>query len=147
MSENYFTLNICLSLLPYCKIYVILSDIGNDNKQMWFCHQSLRIFVGRVVMFMVEVILFLIISLMLSLTLNVALTAVLYKNWVDISNYINKKAHICTLLGRCEFSQTIWQNHVCGFSISYIYYTHLFYKCQIKLFISLIFVCVRQVKK
>ena len=32
---------------------------------------------------------------MLSLTLNVALTAVLYKNWVDISNYINKKAHIC----------------------------------------------------
>ena len=59
---------------------------------------------------------------MFSLTLNVALTAVLYKNWVDISNYINKKAHICTLLGRCEFSQYIWQNHVCGFVISYIYY-------------------------
>lgn len=36
-----------------------------------------------VVMFMVKVILFFIISLMLSLTLNVALTAVLYKNWVD----------------------------------------------------------------
>jgi len=34
-------------------------------------------------MFMVKVILFFIISFMLSLTLNVALTAVLYKNWVD----------------------------------------------------------------
>ena len=32
-------------------------------------------------------------------------------------NYINKKAHICTLLGRCEFFQYIWQNHVCGFVI------------------------------
>ena len=59
------------------------SFTGNDNKQMWFCHQSLRNIVGRVVMFMVEVILFLIISLMLSLTLNVALASVLYKNWVD----------------------------------------------------------------
>ncbi len=57
--------------------------VGNDEKQMWFCHLNLRIFVGRVVMFMVKAILFLIISLMLSLTLNVALTAVLYKNWVD----------------------------------------------------------------
>lgn len=35
------------------------------------------------VMFMVKVILFFIISFMLSLTLNVALAAVLYKNWVD----------------------------------------------------------------
>ena len=70
-------------LLLYLKMYVILTFIGNDNKQMWFCHQSLRNVVGRVVMFMVEVILFLIISLMLSLTLNVALAAVLYKNWVD----------------------------------------------------------------
>jgi len=34
------------------------------------------------VMFMIKVILFLILSLMFSLTLNVALTAVLYKNWV-----------------------------------------------------------------
>jgi len=34
-------------------------------------------------MFMVKVILFFIISFMLSLTLNVALAAVLYKNWVD----------------------------------------------------------------
>ena len=59
------------------------SFTGNDTKQMWFCHQSLRNIVGRVVMFMVEVILFLIISLMLSLTLNVALASVLYKNWVD----------------------------------------------------------------
>ena len=59
------------------------SFTGNDNKQMWFCHQSLRNIVGRVVMFMVEVILFLIISLMLSLTLNVAFASVLYKNWVD----------------------------------------------------------------
>ena len=57
--------------------------IGNDDKQMWFCHQFLRFFVGGVVMFMVKAILFLILSLMLSLTLNVALTAVLYKNWVD----------------------------------------------------------------
>ena len=63
--------------------YVILTDIGNENKQMWFLPPILRIFVGRVVMFMVKVILFFIISLMLSLTLNVALTAVLYKNWVD----------------------------------------------------------------
>ena len=39
---------------------------------------------------MVKVILFFIISFMLSLTLNVALAAVLYKNWV-ISNYINKR--------------------------------------------------------
>ena len=70
-------------ILPNCKICVILTYIGNDDKQMWFCHQSLRSFVGRVVMFMVKVILFFIISLMLSLTLNVALTAVLYKNWVD----------------------------------------------------------------
>jgi len=44
---------------------------------------NLRFFVGEVVMFMVKVILFLILSLMFSLTLNVALTAVLYKNWVD----------------------------------------------------------------
>ena len=64
-------------------MYVILADIGNDDKQMWFCHQILRNIVGEVVMFMVKVILFFIISLMLSLTLNVALTAVLYKNWVD----------------------------------------------------------------
>ena len=64
-------------------MYVILVDIGNENKQMWFLPPILRIFVGRVVMFMVKVILFFIISLMLSLTLNVALTAVLYKNWVD----------------------------------------------------------------
>ena len=70
-------------LLIYYKIYAILTTIGNDDKQMWFCHQILRIFVGEVVMFMVKVILFFIISLMLSLTLNVALTAVLYKNWVD----------------------------------------------------------------
>ena len=69
--------------LIYNKVYGILTDIGNDNKQMWFCHQILRIFVGEVVMFMFRVMLFLIISLMLSLTLNVALTAVLYKNWVD----------------------------------------------------------------
>ena len=34
-------------------------------------------------MFMVKVILVFVISLMLSLTLNVALAAVLYKNWVD----------------------------------------------------------------
>ena len=34
-------------------------------------------------MFMVKVILVFVISLMLSLTLNVALIAVLYKNWVD----------------------------------------------------------------
>ena len=41
-------------------------------------------FFGKIaLMFMVKVILFLIIALMLSLTLNVALTAVLYKNWVD----------------------------------------------------------------
>ena len=59
------------------------SFTGNENKQMWFLPPILRIFVGRVVMFMVKVILFFIISLMLSLTLNVALTAVLYKNWVD----------------------------------------------------------------
>lgn len=26
-------------LLIYCKMYVILADIGNDDKQMWFCHQ------------------------------------------------------------------------------------------------------------
>ena len=45
-------------------------------------------------MFMVKVILFLILSLMFSLTLNVVFTAVLYKNGVE-SNYINKKAHIC----------------------------------------------------
>ena len=64
-------------------MYVILTDIGNNDKQMWFCHQFLRNIVGRVVMFMVEVILFFIISLMLSLTLNVALASVLYKNWVD----------------------------------------------------------------
>ena len=64
-------------------MYVILADIGNDDKQMWFCHQFLRIFVGEVVMFMVKVILFFIISFMLSLTLNVALATVLYKNWVD----------------------------------------------------------------
>ena len=60
-----------------------LADIGNDDKQMWFCHQFLRIFVGEVVMFMVKVILFFIINYMLSLTLNVALAAVLYKSWVD----------------------------------------------------------------
>ena len=70
-------------VLFYCKMYVILTCIENDDKQMWFCHQSLRSIVGRVVMFMFEVILFFIISLMLSLTLNVALAAVLYKNWVD----------------------------------------------------------------
>ena len=40
---------------------------------------------------MVKVILFLIIAFMLSLTLNVALTAVLYRNWVD-NIYINKKS-------------------------------------------------------
>ena len=67
------------NLKEYCRIITI----GNDDKQMWFCHQFLRIFVGKVVMFMVKVILFLIKSLMFSLTLNVALTAVLYKNWVD----------------------------------------------------------------
>lgn len=39
--------------------------------------------IDRVVMFMVKVILFFIISIMLSLTLNVALASVLYKNWVD----------------------------------------------------------------
>ena len=32
---------------------------------------------------MVKVMLFIVISLMLSLTLNVALISVLYKNWVD----------------------------------------------------------------
>ena len=64
-------------------MYAILTYIGNDDKQMWFCHQTLRIFVGEVVMFMVKVILFFIISFMLSLTLNVALATVLYKNWVD----------------------------------------------------------------
>lgn len=32
---------------------------------------------------MLKVILIIIVSLMISLTLNVALTAVLYKNWVD----------------------------------------------------------------
>ena len=56
---------------------------GNDNKQMWFCHLIIRTFVGKVVMFMVKVILLFITLLMLSLTLNVALTAVLYKNWVN----------------------------------------------------------------
>ena len=70
-------------LLLYYKMYAILTNIGNDDKQMWFCHQSLRNIVGKVVMFMVKVIQFFIISFMLSLTLNVALTAVLYKNWVD----------------------------------------------------------------
>ena len=75
--------NFVLFLLIYYKFYVILADIGNDDMQMWFCHQILRFFVGEVVMFMVKVILFFIISFMLSLTLNVALTAVLYKNWVD----------------------------------------------------------------
>ena len=69
--------------LLFYKICVTLYDIGNDKKQMWFCHQFLRIFVGEVVMFMVKVILFLILSLMFSLTLNVALATVLYKNWVD----------------------------------------------------------------
>jgi len=75
--------NLFLFLLICCNVYVILIDIGNDDKQMWSCHQFLRIFVREVVMFMVKVILFFIISLMLSLTLNVALAAVLYKNCVD----------------------------------------------------------------
>lgn len=44
---------------------------------------------------MVKVILFFIISFMLSLTLNVALAAVLYKNWVDKQLHKKKKAHIC----------------------------------------------------
>jgi hypothetical protein len=34
-------------------------------------------------MFMVKVILFFVIMLMLSLTLNVTLASVLYKNWID----------------------------------------------------------------
>lgn len=38
-------------------------------------------------MFMVKVILFLILALIFSLALNVALAAVLYKNWVVISLY------------------------------------------------------------
>ena len=53
------------------------------RKRCGFATLILRNIVGEVVMFMVKVILFFIISLMLSLTLNVALTAVLYKNWVD----------------------------------------------------------------
>ena len=31
--------NLFLFILIYYKMYVILADIGNDNKQMWFCHQ------------------------------------------------------------------------------------------------------------
>lgn len=50
---------------------------------MWFCHLSFTNIVGEVVMFMVKVILFLILALIFSLALNVALAAVLYKNWVD----------------------------------------------------------------
>ena len=38
-------------------------------------------------MFMFEVILFLFIAFMMSLTLNVALASVLYKNWVDKQLY------------------------------------------------------------
>ena len=48
-----------------------------------FATLILRNIVGEVVMFMIKVILFLILSLTFSLTLNVAWIAVLYKNWVD----------------------------------------------------------------
>ena len=75
--EYLFALLICY------KIYATLTGIGNENKQMWFLPPILRIFVGKVVMFMVKVVLFFIIALISSLMLNFALTAVLYKNWVD----------------------------------------------------------------
>ncbi len=48
-----------------------------------FAIEFLRSIVREVVMFMVKAIVFWVELLMLSLALNVALIAVLYKNWVD----------------------------------------------------------------
>ena len=60
--------------------------VSYDNIYVW-CHQRSR-YLQLLALLTIDIkinqtILFFIISFMLSLTLNVALTAVLYKNWID----------------------------------------------------------------
>ena len=65
-------------------MYVILTDIGNENKQMWFAtvHSRVQLWESEVV-FMVDFLLFLIIGFMISIAINVALLTVIFIMWTN----------------------------------------------------------------
>ena len=65
-------------------MYVILTDIGNENKQMWFAtvHNRVNLWESEVV-FMVDFLLFLIIGFMITLTINIALLTVIFIMWTN----------------------------------------------------------------
>ena len=65
-------------------MYVILTDIGNENKQMWFAtvHNRVQLWESEVV-FMLKFLLILIIGFMISITINVALLTVIFIMWTN----------------------------------------------------------------
>ena len=62
----------------FSKIYSIVLNVGNENKQMCVLPLIPRFIERLEVVFMVEFLLFLIIGFMFSVTINVALLSIIY---------------------------------------------------------------------